>query len=228
MIGIIVQARSRSKRFPRKIYAKVGNKYVLQRVLDGVTSSKLAHKVILAMPENDRGEIKRRVEKGELNAYLGHRGFSIYCGDPENLLKRYYDVAGINGMDLIVRVTADCPFIQGDLIDKMLTKYLRENCNGFMCNTNITGAFPDGMDIEIFPWWMLVDTFYNATSYEDKEHVTPYMHRTYDVIEYHNNGEIVDMHPKFSLDTKEELEFIRNIAEKYDQYGDINKALSEV
>ena len=234
MIGIIVQARTKSTRFPRKIFAEIGEKYTLQRVLDGVTGSKLAHKIILAMPDYDRDEITERVKSGELNKYVGHRGFSVYCGDPDDLVKRYYDAAGINGLDLIVRVTADCPLIQPGIIDEMLNTYLKNGYNGYMYNRldpTFNNVYSDGLDVEIFPWWMLVDTMKNATSKSDREHVTLFMkreHRVYSFANAEPNTVITTKHPDFSFDTEEDYELIQKIAVEYDRLGDLNKALESV
>jgi spore coat polysaccharide biosynthesis protein SpsF (cytidylyltransferase family) len=235
MIGIIVQARTRSSRFPRKIFEDINGKYTLQRVLDGVVSSRLAHKIILAVPEYDRQEITNRIESGELNNYIKHRGFSVFCGEPEDVLKRYYDAAGINGIDLVVRVTADCPFVQGDIIDDMLSVYLSNGYNGFMGNNeNIaTRPFPDGTDVEIFPWWLLAEAHKSAEKSSDREHVTPIMFRDGsalrgNVYSFENNRRITMKHPIFSFDTQEDYELIKKIAEKYDECGDLNMALENV
>jgi spore coat polysaccharide biosynthesis protein SpsF (cytidylyltransferase family) len=233
MIGIIIQARTGSKRFPRKIFADINGRYTLQRVLDGVKESKMAHKIILAMPEYDRKEIKERIEKGELNETLMHRGFSVYCGEPDDVLKRYYDAAGINGIDLIVRITADCPFIQGIIIDEMLTEYLSKGYTGYMCNRIKKPIYPSGYDVEIFPWWMLVYTHMNAATPEDREHVTTFMRKLGpDLIHPYTNHNkkttLSNRFEDFSLDTMEDYELIKKIAVGYDKYGDLNKAIEMV
>ena len=235
MIGIIIQARTKSTRFPNKIFTDINGRYTLQRVLDGATSSKLAHKIILAMPEYDRAEIKRRIEEGELNDHLVHRGFSVYCGEADNVLKRYYDAAGINGIDLIVRITADCPFIQGNIIDEMIERYLSNGYNGFMGNNeNVSDRpFPDGLDVEIFPWWLLVSTVRQADSESDREHVTSLMYRgpmdvKRNIYGFNNDNKITMKHPSFSFDTEEDYELIKKIAVEYDECGDLNKALELV
>jgi len=233
MIGIIIQARTRSKRFPRKIFADINGRYTLQRVLDGVKNSKMAHKIILAMPEYDRKEIKKRIEKGELNDCLMHRGFSVYCGEADDVLKRFYDAAGINGIDLIVRITADCPFIQGIIIDEMLTEYLSKGYAGYMYNRIKNPIYPRGCDVEIFPWWMLAYTHMNATKPEDREHVTLFMRRLEHDLIYsftnHNKKTVVsNKFENISLDTPEDYELIKKIATGYDAHGDLNKAIEMV
>jgi spore coat polysaccharide biosynthesis protein SpsF (cytidylyltransferase family) len=233
MIGIIVQARTKSTRFPNKIFADINGRYTLQRVLDGVKNSRMAHKIILAVPEYDREEIKDRIEKGELNDHLMHRGFSVYCGEPDDVLKRYYDAAGINGIDLIVRITADCPFIQGSIIDVMLTEYLSGGYNGYMYNRLEKPMYPSGLDVEIFPWWMLVYAHQNATTPGDREHVTAFMRKLDHKYGFINDSFIGDdfismKYEDISFDTEKDYELIKKIAVEYDEHKDLNKAIELV
>lgn len=228
MIGVIIQARTKSTRFPNKIFTDINGKYTLQRVLDGVKASRLAHKIILAMPEYDKDEIKGRIKRGELNDYLTHRGFSVYCGAPDDVLKRYYDAAGINGLDLIVRITADCPFIQGSIIDKMIVEYLSAGYNNYMYNRLEEPTYPDGLDVEIFPWWLLVYAHQHATMPEDREHVTTFMRRLDRSKCGFVNHFISTKHGDISFDTEKDYELIKKIAVEYDECNDLNKALEAV
>lgn len=235
MIGIIIQARTGSTRFPNKIFTDINGKYTLQRVLDGAMSSRLAHKVVLAMPTYDRDNVEARIVRGELSKYIHDSSFSIHYGEPDNVLKRYYDAAKINGIDLIVRITADCPFTQGSIIDDMLEEYLSNACNGFMGNNeNISDKpFPDGLDVEIFPWWLLASATKNAYIKSDREHVTPIMYRKDLILKnkvyaFDNCNKITMKHPDFSFDTDEDYRLICKIAKKYDEFGDLNKAIDMV
>jgi spore coat polysaccharide biosynthesis protein SpsF (cytidylyltransferase family) len=227
MIGVIVQAKTKFVHSQRGIFADINGKYTLQRILDGVTSSKLAHKIILSMPEYDRDEIKSRVEKGELNDYIKHRGFSIYCGDPDNAVQQIYDTSGINGLDLIVRISGNCPFIQGNIIDDMLHVYLQSGYNGYMSNSSSVcdKPFPVGLEVEIFPWWLLVSTIKHKQdfSFMYKDGVSDYNRGK--VYQFNNHNRITTKHMDISFNSSDRYELIKDIAEKYDKCGDLNAAL---
>ena len=47
-LGIVIQARSGSKRFPNKIFYKIGNKSILEHVIDRVKSVNFKKKIIIA------------------------------------------------------------------------------------------------------------------------------------------------------------------------------------
>ena len=56
MIGVIIQARTWSSRYPRKIYEDLSGITTLYRVLEGVTANHMPHTIILAMPNYDEKE----------------------------------------------------------------------------------------------------------------------------------------------------------------------------
>lgn len=230
MIGIIIQARTGSSRFPRKIYQDINGKSTLQRVLEGCAASQLPHKIVLAMPEYDRAEFSEKFD--QLADTVDDR-FSTYFGHPDDLVDRYFQAARREGIDLIVRVTADCPLIQGKIIDEMLCEYLKNGYNGFMGNNELVAGtpYPDGTDVEIFPYWMLAETWQLSDDPSHREHVTPFMYRRgtqYRIHSFNNHrpNTMIDMRfPNMSFDTQEDLDLISKIAYHYDLHGDLNKAI---
>lgn len=234
MIGVIVQARTGSSRFPRKIYEDINGKNTLQRVLEGLTSATMPHKIILAMPEYDKQEFEERWERGEFVNHADRR-LGAYFGSPDDLVDRYFQAARIAELDLVVRCTADCPLVQGKLIDEMLCEYLKNGYTGFMGNNPLVSdvPYPDGTDIEIFPYWMLAETWQLTKDPYHREHVTPFMYRRgtqYPIHPFRNhrpNTMISNRFPDFSFDTPEDLELIKKITNQYDLHGNLDKAIKD-
>lgn len=234
MIGIIIQARTKSQRFFRKIYQNINGKYTLQRVLEGCTKAQVPHKIILAMPEYDKLEFEERLSRGDFKEYTDNR-FSTYFGSSDDLVDRYFQASRKEGIDLIVRVTADCPLTQKIVIDEMLCEYLKNGYNGFMGNNGLISdvPYPYGVDIEIFPYWILVETWQLTKDPYHREHVTPFMYRRgteYKLYPFKNhrpNTIISTRFPDFSFDTPEDLRLIEKIAYQYDICGDLDKAIKE-
>lgn len=235
MIGIIIQARTKSNRFPRKIYEDICGKYTLQRVISGSFDSKIPHKIILAMPEYDREEFLQRESKGDFDDNVDER-FRTFFGHPDDLVDRYFNAARQNGIDLIVRVTADCPLLQGNIIDEMLRDYLRNGSNGFMGNNNLVSdvPYPAGIDVGIFPYWMLSDVNQVTKDLFFREHVTPFMYRNgtnYNIYPFRNQAPNTVVSTRFSdlsFDTDEDHKLISSIALGYDKHKDLNKAINAV
>lgn len=223
MIGVICQARSKSTRFFRKIWEPIENKTTLQWVLDGVAESKMAQKVVLAMPLYDMPEVNAKI--ADTSLVLPDERFNLFFGEPEDVLKRYYDAALRFGIDVIVRVTCDCPLINGKLIDYMLVEYMGNNYNGFMgCNKLVSAIpYPDGIDCDIFKWYMLAETYWKADEKNEREHVTPYMYRKntqYEIHQYLNTSPSPVVSTKIedlSFDTPEDLCLLKKIIREYNR-----------
>lgn len=232
MIGVIIQARTGSTRYPRKIYEDINGKSTLVRVLEGVMKAELPHKIILAMPEYDREEFFQ-INDSESKAFADER-LGLYFGHPDDLVERYFQAARTFNLDLIVRITADCPLIQGEIIDEMLCEYLKNGYNGFMAS-NITISdvpYPDGTDVEIFPYWMLAETRQLTDDPHHREHVTPFMYRRgtgYKMHPFHNRrpNTMISMKFKdFSFDTQEDYRLLLALTKEYDKHGNLNDAIN--
>ena len=233
MIGVIIQARTGSSRFPRKIYEDLNGKNTLYRVLDGVRKAESPHRIILAMPEYDRAEFETMLLNKEFEGATDDR-FRTYFGNSDNLVDRYLKAARQEGIDLIVRVTADCPMIQGNIIDEMLFEYSKNGYNGLMSNNPLVSPvpFPDGIDVEIFKYEMICETAQLTTNESFLEHVTPFMYRRgteYNLYGFENrrpNTMISNKFDDFSFDTEEDYRLLMQLTKHYDENGeDLNTAI---
>ena len=234
MIGVIIQARTQSSRFKRKIYEDLSGKTTLYRVLESATRNSLPHKIILAMPDYDEQEFIMRQTRGDFDGAIDDR-FCTYFGNPDDLVDRYHGAANKYGIDLIVRLTADCPF-GGIMVDEMLCEYLKKGYNGFVGNNHLVAGvpYPDGTDIEIFPYWMLVETMQLTKDSVHREHVSPFMYRRgteYSIYSFLNrkpNSTITMKFNDFSFDTIEDKYLLLAITENYDKIKMYDSSLSEV
>lgn len=234
MIGVICQARTKSSRFPRKIYEDINGKYTLQRVLEGVTKAQVPHKIVLAIPKYDQKEFEQRFNAGDFQDIVDDR-FCTYFGHPDNLVDRYFQAARLYNIDLIVRITADTPLIQGKIIDEMLAEYLKKGYNGFMGSNALVSPlpYPDGTDVEIFPYWMLAETRQLTQDPLYREHVTNFMYRRgteYDIHPFLNRrpNTMISMEFKdFSFDTPNDLVNIKHLTDEYDKHGNLDKAIKD-
>jgi aryl-alcohol dehydrogenase-like predicted oxidoreductase len=91
------------------------------------------------------------------------------------------------GIDIIVRITADCPLIDPNIIDTVISEYRRlNNENAYVSNT-IERTFPRGMDVEIFSKNLLQWSRLESVSAFNREHVTPAIRSTSDKRVIKNN-----------------------------------------
>jgi spore coat polysaccharide biosynthesis protein SpsF len=220
-IGIITQARMTSTRLPGKIFKEVKGKSLLQYHTDRLKQT--GFDVVIATTTNKTDDCV--IEFADAQKIKSHRG------SEDNVLSRYYEAAVKYKLDVIVRVTSDCPLIDPHLIRNSMEKYLKfNNQNLYMCN-GVERTFARGFDFEIFSFQLLEEAFRNATEEMDLEHVTPYIwkNRSGNVEFYHVKQEANNSGLRITVDTADDFELIRTLIEQYNAeqltYVEIEKIL---
>lgn len=133
--GIVIQARLKSTRYPKKILAPLAGRTVLENVYSRCRRSVLAgESAVVACPTDDSEEI------------FTTTGIVPYEGPEEDLLTRFLIPVRRLGFDVVARVTADCPLVCPDMLDIMFGNL--GNADGIV-NWKIR-CWPDGADIDIW------------------------------------------------------------------------------
>lgn len=167
-IGCLIQARLTSKRLPGKILKKIDNKTILEHLNKRVKKIKDVDDIIYLIPKNKKNK--------RLSLFLKKKNFNFFEGSEYNVLKRYYEAAKKNDLDVIIRITSDCPLLDPIICSKMLSIFLNNKIN-YLSNILIR-SYPKGLDCEIFDFKTLEKTYKLAKKDYDKEHVTSLMRRS--------------------------------------------------
>ena len=96
------------------------------------------------------------------------------------MLDRYYQAALAAKADVIIRVTADCPLIDAELIDQLFEFYRNEQAD-FAANRLPPPwhrTYPIGLDAEIVSMDMLKKAWDSAEEKFEREHVMPWFYDT--------------------------------------------------
>ena len=203
-IVVIVQARVGSTRLPKKVLKKIKNKMILDYVIERLKSCKKADDIILATTKNKMDDI--------LEKYGIENRVKYFRGNEEDVLSRYYETAKKYGADVIVRITSDCPLIDPEIVDEMIKKHIESKAD-YTSNV-IKRTFPRGMDIEIFNFDTLEETYKNANEKYHREHVTPYIQEHPEKFKLQNveaKEKINRPDIRITVDTKEDFELIKKI-----------------
>ena len=166
-IGIIIQARMGSSRLPGKTLKNLNGKPSLWHVYNRCKASKLANIVVVATTTDKSDDpIEKFCKKYKI---------PYFRGDVNNVLSRYYGAAKKFKLDLIARVTGDCPLIDPSTIDRVFQSHTAQKCD-YVSNV-VPGerTFPRGLDVEVFSFTALDKAFQEATESMETEHVTPYI-----------------------------------------------------
>ena len=163
--AVIVQARMRSTRLPGKVLMNLAGHTVLSHVLARCAAIASADVVCCAIP--DGGECDPIAAEAE------RCGAVVVRGSESDVLGRYRQAAQAVGVQVIMRVTSDCPLIDPEVCAKVLALRARENAD-YACN-NMPPSFPHGLDCEAFTRTWLERAAREAHLPSEREHVTPFM-----------------------------------------------------
>ena len=169
-IGAIIQARTSSTRLPGKVLKELPYATgitCLSQVIRRVKKSKRLNDIIIATTkEKEDNEIVDIAKKEDVKYFRGSK---------ENVLSRYYFAAKENSIELIVRITSDCPCIDVAITDLTIDDHINKMTD---YTTNcLVKTYPHGLDVEVFNFDALEKAYKNATKNYEKEHVTPYINR---------------------------------------------------
>jgi spore coat polysaccharide biosynthesis protein SpsF len=203
-IGAIIQARMGSTRLPQKVMKDLEGKTILEHVIERVKQSKLINEIIIATTTHECDSV---IESEALKC-----GVKVFRGSEDDVLARYYCAAKANDLDIVVRITSDCPLIDSKVIDEVIQCYFDNN---YEIITNAGSdlenrTYPRGLDVEVFSLELLKNAFDNATKKYQREHVTPYIYETTENGFFYKN-EIDYSEYRWTLDTEEDFELIKAI-----------------
>jgi spore coat polysaccharide biosynthesis protein SpsF len=112
------------------------------------------------------------------------RAERIHCvrGSEQDVLDRFHQAAKVLGAERIVRVTADCPLIDPEVVGWLLELAAeRPDAAYASVATGAIGSgrrrYPDGLDAETFTAATLATAWTEATDPYEREHVTPFIWR---------------------------------------------------
>ena len=161
----IVQARLTSIRLPGKVMYPLYGEPVIRHVLRRAKQIEGIDRVVLAVPDDTRSTVLA-VEARSL-------GVETFYGSETDVLERYFFAALNNRAKIIMRITADCPFIDPVVCAQVLTLL-----DGADYASNVyPRSSPKGLDCEVFTFHALTRAHREAIAPYDREHVTSFIQK---------------------------------------------------
>ena len=167
MVLCIIQARMGSTRLPGKVMEKIDHeRTVLDYVISQVKFSNKVEEVIVATTN--------LIEDDIICQHLDLQKNKFFRGSSEDVLDRFYQCAKKESAKNIVRITADNPLIDPNIIDTVINENENNKCD-YTTNT-INRTFPYGTEVEIFSFESLEKAWKNAKKPSEREHVTAFIY----------------------------------------------------
>jgi spore coat polysaccharide biosynthesis protein SpsF len=179
---------------------------VLYHVIRRVQWARRVSKIIVATTKNNEDRILEKIT----NAC----NVSIFFGSSEDVLDRYYRTAKSFNLSNIVRITADCPVIDPNIIDNTIDKFCTDTYD-YVSNC-LTRTFPEGMSVEVFTFEALEKCWLESVWMSEREHVTPYMWKNPELFKSAEllNDDGNQGHIRLTVDYPNDLALIRKIYRK--------------
>lgn len=218
-IVTLIQARTSSSRFPKKILMPLSGKMLIERMIERVCAANEVGKVVVVTTTDSSDNIIEEI--------CIDNKFMVYRGHPSDLLDRHFKAALEYDPDVVVKIPSDCPLIDPLVIDKVL-KYYIDNSDKYDYVSNLHPAtYPDGNDVEIMSSTALKIAWENAARELEREHTTPYFWENPDKFRIGNveweTGLDYSMSHRFTIDYMEDYLFIKAV---YDELYDSNPEFS--
>jgi len=212
-IASIIQARMNSSRFPNKVLAPIKGKPLIEYLIDQISYKNIALPIIIATSNK---EIDQKIVD-----YCLEHNLNFYRGSLINVASRFYEIIKIYNLDFFVRVCADSPLLDGNLIKQAIA------CIDLDIDiiTNIMPrTFPKGQSVEVVNCKTFLSTYDKLNSTEDFEHVTRYFYNNYksfNILNLKNNKDLSSLN--LSVDTEEDYQkiskIISNMEKKHFEYS---------
>jgi spore coat polysaccharide biosynthesis protein SpsF (cytidylyltransferase family) len=210
---IAIQARLTSKRLPQKVRMPIGGVPILERVIN---AAKKSQHFINCSPKNRTNvEVCLVVPKGDELAEEYKNHCPVIEGPEDDVLTRYHMALTTFAPDYVVRITADCPLLPPFVITGHIVRAVNNHYD-YVSNVDPrVRTAPDGHDCEVVSNRLLKWLNQHAVEAYDREHVTtlvrsdpPPWAETANVL-----SNIDTSHLKLSVDTEEDLLFVRTYHE---------------
>jgi len=141
----------------------------------------------------------------------------VFRGSEHDVLSRFQQCAAHYRLDIIVRVTSDCPLIDGSVISQMAQEFLNLKDPTVYLSNTVERTFPRGFDVEIFSRQGLEMANKSATRPREREHVTPYFYGTetgqFRIVQHKRQGDASQF--RVTLDTPADFRLIKDLIELY-------------
>lgn len=216
MIIAIIQARMGSSRLPGKIMMPLVGKPVLWHIITRLQRATHLDHICVATTTSSEDDC--------IEDMCGLWNIPVFRGSNDDVLLRYYECAKNNGMqetneDYIIRITADCPLIDPEIVDILIEKAV-EGHYDYVSNTD-PPTFPDGLDVEVFRFDILKVTAQEARLSSEREHVTPFMRKNKSFLKYNYFGTLDLSNIRLTLDTYEDYNLMTTIYDTLYHKGEI-------
>lgn len=209
-----IQARLNSRRLPNKVLKKVNGNPILFYVLERLKKTKLKNKIyVLTSLEQCDSRIVNYCKKKKIN---------FFRGNLNDVFSRYVEFTKIKKLDAVIRISADSPLIDFNLVNSMYELFLQNSEYDVITNI-FPRTFPVGQSVEILRSSTLEFMNQKILDLDDKEHVTSYIYKNpklFKILNYKNTKNENSL--RLSIDNEQDFKTFINFVKVNKNFLDYN------
>lgn len=201
----LVQARMSSSRLPGKSLADVGGEPLVALVVRRLSRARLVDDIVIATSDDSVDD--------PFETAGASLGVGVHRGPRDDVLTRLRGAAG-GHPGPVVRITADCPFVDPALVDRVID-LLRSTPGCAYAHNVEPRTYPDGLDVEVISVDALDEAARTVVDPLDREHVTSAVRRDparFPAAALTNPEALGDV--RWTVDYAGDLEFVRAMVER--------------
>lgn len=201
----MIQARCGSTRLPSKVMKDLCGKTALERMIDRVMLAKHVNETMVVTTLN--------IEDIPIVKLVSSLGLRVFAGSSSDVLDRYYQAAKLIRPEYVIRLTADCPVFDYQILDRAIELMDPEADDLGMYSE----TFPDGLDLEIVRFEALEKAWKEAKLTSEREHVTLYIKNNKNLFKTQDYVcELGNLNnQRWTIDEPADYEFIKAIYENF-------------
>ncbi len=203
--AVAIQARMGSTRFPGKVMAPLAGRKVIDWVFERAAAASTISLAVVLTSTAARDDV--------IAEWARARGAECIRGDEEDVLSRYLYFSRTYRPAAVVRITADCPLVDPEIIDAMVKGWWRRGDPAEYCSNILHRTFPDGLDAEVISSDTL-ERLDAVAAGPHREHVTSYIAthpEEFDCVSI--EADVDCSQARITLDTPGDLEAISRLIE---------------
>jgi N,N'-diacetyllegionaminate synthase len=205
-IATIIACRLKSSRLPQKALLPIGSLPSVELCLaNALRFRNINHTILATSVDPQDAELENHTYKGSV---IFHRG------DPDDVVQRYLGIAQKLKVDIIIRVTADMPFIDNEICQILLQEHFKSGADYTVAREAAVGTNLEIINTQAL---MKVKAYFPSANYS--EYMTWY---------FQNNAEHFRLHfvdlPKdlvrdyrLTLDYPEDLEMFNKLQDYFEE-----------
>jgi spore coat polysaccharide biosynthesis protein SpsF len=199
----IIQARMGSTRLPGKVLVDISGQPLLQRLIERVQATPGIDRVVVATTIESTDDV--------LANWCAAHFIPVFRGSVDDVLDRFWQCAQLYKAEFIVRVTADDPLKDPQIISEALKLCGSAPEVDYASNT-LQPTYPEGLDIEVVRFRALERAAREATLPSEREHVMPYVWKHPERFVLRSFNMQPDLsHWRWTVDKPADLELVRHI-----------------